>query len=129
MDALEYYNKIDVKPFLQALLNQRETLYEFNIDIFKDFFTVSLIAKYMLAKFSKMYYQYQITEFVVSIKTDNEYIETTICNYSDSDRKEKRRYIPLTLNDIINIINREHKRCYYCKMLLSDWTLDRLIII
>ena len=73
-----------------------------------------------------MYYQYQITDSLVSIKTDNEYIETKIRNYSDSDRKDKRRYIFLTVNDIINIINREHKRCYYCKMLLSDWTLDRL---
>ena len=75
MDLLEYYNKIDVKPFLQALLNQRETFYEFNIDIFKDFFTVSSIAKHMLARFSEMYYQYQIIDSVVSIKTDNEYIE------------------------------------------------------
>ena len=41
MDLLEYYNKIDVKLFLQALLNQRETFYDFNIYIFKDFYTVS----------------------------------------------------------------------------------------
>ena len=45
MDLLEYYNKIDIKPFLQALLNQRETFYEFNINIFKDFLTGSSIAK------------------------------------------------------------------------------------
>ena len=51
MDLLEYYNKIDVKQFLQALLNQTDTLYNFNIDLFKDFFTVSSIAKHMLARF------------------------------------------------------------------------------
>ena len=72
MNFLEYYNKIDVEPFLQALLHQREIFYEFNIDILKDFFTVSLIAKQMLARFSEMYYQYQITDYLVSIKT---YIE------------------------------------------------------
>ena len=94
---------------MQALLNQQETFYEFNIDIFKDFFTVSSIAKHLLARFSEMYYQYQrtsisetlITGSVVSIKTDNEYIETKIKNYSDSDRKEKKRYIPLTLNETL----------------------------
>ena len=37
IDLLEYYNKINVKPFLQTLLNQRETYYEYNIDILKDF--------------------------------------------------------------------------------------------
>ena len=58
MDLFEYYNRIDVKPFLQVLLNQRETFYELNIDILKDFVTVSSIAKHMLARFSEMYYQY-----------------------------------------------------------------------
>ena len=27
MDLSEYYNKIDVKPYLQALLNQRENFW------------------------------------------------------------------------------------------------------
>ena len=58
MDLLEYYNKLDVKPFLEALLVQREAFYEFNIDIFKDFFTVSSIAKNMLARFPEKYYEY-----------------------------------------------------------------------
>ena len=135
MDLLEYYNKMYVKPLLQAVSNQRETFYEFNIDIFKDFFTVSSIAKHMLAIFSEIYYQYRINtesilgglnSTVASTKIDREYIVTKIRNYYDSERKEKRRCIPLTLNEIIHIINREHQRCYYCKMLLSDWTFNRL---
>ena len=56
----------------------------------------------MLALFSKMYYQYQITDSVVSTKTDNEFIETKIRIYSDIYRKHKSQYIPLTLNDIIH---------------------------
>ena len=47
LDLLEYYNKIDVKPFLEALLIQRETFYEYNLDIFKDFVIVSSIAKHV----------------------------------------------------------------------------------
>ena len=90
MDLLEYYNKIDVKPFMHTLLYQRETFYEFNIDIFKHFFIVSSIAKHMLARFSEMYYQCQIKPDMASIKIDREYIETNIRNYSDSDRKEKK---------------------------------------
>ena len=80
----------------------------------------------MLERFSEMYYQYEFKSDMNSIKIDREYIETKIRNYSDSDRKEKRRSIPLLPTDILNIINREHQRCYYCKLLLSDWTLDRL---
>ena len=53
LDLLEYYNKIDVKLFLEAFLIQRKTFNEYNIDIFKDFFTVSSIAKHMLARFSE----------------------------------------------------------------------------
>ena len=55
-------------------MNQRETFDKFNIYIFKYFFTVSSIAKHLLARFLEMYYQYQIADFVVSIKTENEYI-------------------------------------------------------
>ena len=73
-----------------------------------------------------MYYQYQINTKVASIPIDCEYIETKIRNYSDSDRKERRRCYLLTLINIIDIINREHQKCYYCKILLSDWTLDML---
>ncbi|MCP6770031.1 hypothetical protein NL529_34800, partial [Klebsiella pneumoniae] len=50
-DLLEFYNNLDVKPFLNALLNQREQLYAFYIDQFKDFFTISQIAKHILAEF------------------------------------------------------------------------------
>ena len=74
----------------------------------------------MLARFSEMFYQYQIkSPEVAFIKFHHEYIETKMRNYSDSDRKERRRCNPLTLIDIINIINR-HQRCYYSKMLFSD---------
>ena len=126
LDQLEYYNKIDVKPFLEALLIQRETFYEYNIDIFKDFFTVSSIAKHILARFSEIYYQRdEFKPDTKSIEIDREYIETKIRNYSDSDRKEKR-CIPLTVNNIIDIINREHQQCYYCKITLYEWILDRL---
>ena len=134
MDLLEYYNKLDVKLFLQALFNQRETFYEFNIDIFKDFFTVSSIAKHMLARISEMFYQ-RIdggpkdlslpNPEVASIKIDREYIETKIKIYSDNDRKERRRSIPLTINNIVDIINREHQICYYCKIALSGGHTDR----
>ena len=81
----------------------------------------------MLARFSEKYYQLQInTEGVLcrqynkscSIKIDREYIETKIRNDSDSDTKKTVYF--LTLIDIINIINREQQRCYYCKMLLTD---------
>ena len=75
MDLLEYDSKINVKPFLKALLNQRETFYEYNIDIFKDFFTVLSIAKHMLARFSEMYYQYEFKSDMNSIKIDRDILK------------------------------------------------------
>ena len=34
MDLLKYYNNLDVKPFLEAVLNHRKFFYDMNIDMF-----------------------------------------------------------------------------------------------
>ena len=68
----------------------------------------------MVTRFLEKYYQLQITTEGIlggqhntfySITIYREYIETGIKNYSDSDRREKRLCIPLTLNNIISIIH------------------------
>jgi hypothetical protein len=126
MDLLEYYNTLDVEPFLEALQIQRETFYQYDIDIFKDFFTVSSIAKHMLCKFSEKHYVYK--EPKTSDKPLNySKIDMKIRNYLDRDRKCKLRNDGLTNDNVIDIIKKYKEKCFYCeKMLDDDWTLDRL---
>ena len=56
MDLLEFYNNLDVKPFLEAVINHREFFYSLNIDMFKDGVSLPSLAE-------KILFQYEFKDF------------------------------------------------------------------
>ena len=92
LDLLEYYNKMDVEPFLNACLKHKEVFYKMNIDMHKDGITLSGLAQKLLCKFgleSHISPEVQDDECRVNITT-NSSINRRIKFYKlqDKDRGE-----------------------------------------
>ena len=64
-DLLEFYNNLDVKPFLEAILNNRQFFYDLNIDMFKDGMSLPALAE-------KIMFSYEFQDF------NNEFIKKEI---------------------------------------------------
>ena len=64
-DLLEFYNNLDVKPFLEAVVNHREFFYSMGLDMFKDGMSLPGLAE-------KIMFSYEFQEF------NNEFIHQPI---------------------------------------------------
>ena len=84
-DLLEWYNNLDVVPMLKACLKQKEFFYTFNLDMYKDAFSLPGLSENIL-------YQFSIKDFDNFIKMPipinenipliyDSYINRRICDY------------------------------------------------
>ena len=134
-DLLEWYNKLDVRPMLRACLKQKEFYYTFNLDMYKDGFSLPGLS-------SNILYQFQLEGFEEYLKekpttrgkltlTDEE-IKCRITGYEYQDKASSRDCSKnVRVKDVRDLLEREKNKCYYCWTDLENkgqknWTLDRI---
>ena len=131
-DLLEFYNNLDVKPFLEAVVNHREFFYSMGLDMFKDGMSLPGLAE-------KIMFSYEFQEF------NNEFIHQSIptTDFSpftitttkmkgykkqDSDRRSFNQSLFIQNEEINALMVKQSCKCNYCWNNLTDedWTLDRV---
>ena len=133
MDLLKYYNNLDVKPFLEAVLYHRKFFYNMNIDMFKDGFSLPALAE-------KIMFYYELKEFnedfiKKQLKYNNKVdiydnIKTKLQGYKIQDNGNnifvESKFIKQ--NEVKNIIFNQGGKCLYCwkKCENDTWSLDRI---
>jgi len=147
MDLLKYYNNLDVKPFLEAVLNHRKFFYDMNIDMFKDGFSLPALAEkimfyYELKDFNENFIKKQLKYNAVNSSYLYENIKMKIKGYDikdissslkgyktqDTENKKFDEQKFINQNDVKNIIFKQGGQCLYCWKLCEkdDWSLDRI---
>ena len=135
-DLLKYYNNLDVKPFLGAVLNHRDFFHKLNLEMFKDGFSLPGLAE-------KIMFSYEFKEF------NEEFIHQKIpylepfernCSISNWTLKSKN-YITqdkekiiydknafIEYSEVLELIKTQSCKCLYCWKDLTndDWSLDRI---
>lgn len=133
-DLLKFYNNLDVKPFLEAVINQRNFFYDLNIDMFKDGMSLPGLSEKILFSFAfKEFNEEFINELPPKPKNgmhiiDN--IDSKLMGYKSQD-KSKERYNNnnfIKKDEVKKIIAKQNTRCIYCWKNLqeTDWSLDRI---
>lgn len=154
MDLLRYYNNLDVKPFLEAVLNHREFFYDLNIDMFKDGFSLPALAEkimfsYELEEFNndfihrKLYPNYALELFQNTTERLNGYkqqdkqpfkiVKEKGKNGEVEEKKVSKKVVYdedefITKDEIKDVIQRQGGKCLYCwkKCDVENWSLDRI---
>ena len=129
-DLLEWYNNLDVGPMLQACLKQKEFYYTYELDMYKDAFTLPGLAENIMFQFSKEGFNEYLSE--KPPKTNYHYptnIEEKIQNYIQQDIKAGRKIDDIiTKEEVIQLFVKQNHVCYYCwyKGTVYNWSLDRI---
>ncbi|HLX52447.1 MAG TPA: hypothetical protein VKR58_00805, partial [Aquella sp.] len=131
-DLLKWYNNLDVRPMLKACLKQKEFYYSFDLDMYKDGFTLPGLSETILFQFAqKGFKEYlkQEPEIKDGICFYPKNIDKKIENYKEQDIKAERsldNYIKN--NEVIELFKRQKYVCYYCwnSSTVYDWSLDRI---
>ena len=131
-DLLKWYNNLDVRPMLKACLKQKEFFYSFDLDMYKDGFTLPALSETILFQFAqKGFKEYLKQEPDVSTGAyfcpNN--IDVKIKDYKEQDIKAGRpldNYIEK--NEVIALFKKQKYVCYYCWNLgtVYNWSLDRV---
>jgi hypothetical protein len=87
-DLLEYYNNLDVKPFLQSIIKQREFFYDLGIDMFKDGFSLPALAE-------KIMFSYEFKDFNENFIHQKIPITEKYPKFESNWKEKKRNYIIL----------------------------------
>jgi hypothetical protein len=131
-DLLKWYNNLDVRPMLKACLKQKEFYYSFDLDMYKDGFTLPALSETILFQFAQQgFNEYLKLKPVVdggSYFCPNN-IHNKIDSYKEQDIKAERpldNYIEKA--EVMELFKKQPYYCYYCWILLtnSNWSLDRI---
>jgi len=121
-ELLKWYNNLDVEPMLQACLKQKEFFYTFNLDMYKDGYSLPSLSKNIM-------YQFSIKEFELTLNdkipppNDNIptiYPQLKINEYIKHDviaNRSTNNYI--TLTEVIQLLTKYNYRCIYCHIGLN----------
>ena len=131
-DLLKWYNNLDVGPMLKACLKQKEFFYTFELDMYKDGFSLPALSEIILFKFAQKdftKYLKQEPEVDTSKYFLPQYINQKIKSYQSQDKKVKRsleNYI--SVDEIKELFVKQKYVCHYCWSLgtIYDWSLDRI---
>src|SRR5271165_1247676 len=136
-DLLEWYNNLDVGPMLQACLKQKEFYYTFELDMYKDAFTLPGLAEKIMFQFSKTGFKEYLKESPPKLNFHcypPTNIEEKIAHYIQQDIKAGRcledeedpQYI--TKEEVIKLFKKQNYVCYYCWFTgtVHNWSLDRI---
>src|SRR5271157_4688653 len=131
-DLLKWYNNFDVRPMLKACLKQKEFYYSFDLDMYKDGFTLPGLSETILFQFAqKGFKEYLKQEPDIDTSTYfyPKNIDKKIENYKEQDIKAERpldNYIKK--DEVMELFKKQKYVCYYCWSLRTvyDWSLDRI---
>jgi len=131
-DLLKWYNNLDVGPMLKACLRQKEFYYTFNLDMYKDGFSLPGLSENILFQFSQEAFQEYLKEEPDVNVSKNYYpknINEKIADYKSQDRKAERsldNYI--SKDEIKELFDKQKYVCYYCwsPSTVYHWSLDRI---
>src|SRR5271165_5108450 len=131
-DLLKWYNNLDVRPMLKACLKQKEFYYSFDLDMYKDGFTLPGLSETILFQFAqKGFKEYLKREPDIDTSTyfypPN--IDKKIENYKEQDIKAERlldNYIQK--DEVIELFKKQKYGCHYCwsSSTVYNWSLDRI---
>ena len=131
-DLLKWYNNLDVGPMLKACLKQKEFYYTFELDMYKDGFTLPALSETIMFQFAQQGFKEYLkqqpkVEPINYIYPKN--IDQKIANYKLQDKNANRslsNYI--TETEIMELFQKQQYVCYYCwtKKMDQSWSLDRI---
>ena len=129
-DLLKWYNNLDVVPLLKACLKNKEFYYKFDLDMYKDGFTLPGLSENILFQYA----QKDFKEYLNKQPESNKFyvptnIDKKIENYKSQDLKADRsleNYIEK--QEVEKLFKQQKGVCYYCwnKGTVYDWSLDRI---
>jgi hypothetical protein len=131
-DLLRWYNNLDVVPMLKSCLKQKEFYYTFNLDMYKDGFSLPGLSENILFQFSQQGFQEYLKQEPDVDESNYFYpknIDEKIVGYKKQDRKAKRSLTNyISKEEIIELFKKQKYVCHYCWSLgtVYDWTLDRI---
>ena len=131
-DLLRWYNNLDLGPMLKACLKQKEFYYTFNLDMYKDGFSLPGLSENILFQFSQQGFQEYLKQEPDVDESNYFYpknIDEKIVGYKKQDRKAKRSLTNyISKEEIIELFKKQKYVCHYCWSLgtVYDWTLDRI---
>ena len=131
-DLLKWYNNLDVGPMLKACLKQKEFYYMFNLDMYKDGFSLPGLSENILFQFSQQGFQEYLKQ-EPNVNVDNYFppknIDKKIIGYRKQDKDANRSLTNyISHEEITELFKKQKYVCYYCWSLCTvyDWTLDRI---
>ena len=131
-DLLKFYNNLDVKPFLDAVLNHRQFFYSVGLEMFKDGMSLPGLAEKIMFQFefqdfNDRYIHEQIPEqeytpFYISSQRLKNY------SYQDQDTRRYNAKKFIKMNEVEDLFKKQSSRCFHCweNLTLETWTLDRI---
>ena len=132
-DLLKWYNNLDVRPMLKACLKQKEFFYDFNLDMYKDAFSLPALSENILYQSQLEGFEEYVSQKVETwsvLRLDDDAIQERIYRYDQQDKDASRdNSNNVSVNDVRELLKREKNRCYYCWWGLNEeriWTLDRI---
>jgi hypothetical protein len=126
-DLLKWYNNLDVVPLLQACLKNKEFYYKFDLDMYKDGFTLPGLSENILFQF----YQKGLKEYLKEGPRNIKFrmpsnIDQKIESYKAQDLKAKRSLDNfIKKREVEQLFKRQKGQCYYCWS-TENWSLDRI---
>jgi hypothetical protein len=132
-DLLKYYNNLDVKPFLEAVLNHRQFFYDLNIDMLKDGFSLPAIAEkiefyYELKEFNEEFINVELYPNYKLNNYENSTIRLSGYKVQDIDKKRFDEEAFIEEKEVSELICNQGGKCKYCwkKCKTENWSLDRI---
>ena len=131
-DLLKWYNNLDVGPLLKACLKQKEFYYTFELDMYKDGFTLPGLSENILFQFAQQGFKEYLKQ-EPDVNTGHYFypkdIDAKIESYKSQDRKAGRlldNYI--AKDEVMELLRKQRFVCYYCwnKGTVYNWSLDRI---
>ena len=117
-DLLKWYNNLDVRPMLKACLKQKEFFYSFDLDMYKDGFTLPGLSKTILFQFAQKGFKEYLKQ-EPNVNTSTYFCPKNICekikNYKEQDIKAERpldNYIEK--DEVMELFKKQKYVCYYC---------------
>ena len=131
-DLLKWYNNLDVGPLLKACLKQKEFYYTFDLDMYKDGFTLPGLSENILFQFAQQGFKEYLKEEPDVSNTNYFFprnIDEKIQSYKSQDIKADRslnNYIGK--DEVIELFKKQKYVCHYCwsSGTVYNWSLDRI---
>lgn len=131
-DLLKFYNNLDVKPFLEAVINNQNYYYRMNLEMFKDGLSLPALSEKILfsfrfREFNNEFVHQQIPETKYELLTN---WRDKFKGYIEQDRESERYNKDLFVNymELNGLMNKQSCKCLYCWETLNNntWSLDRI---